>query len=104
MRPDVTIYFIRHGETEWNAEARYQGQADIPMNERGRAQAKRNGESLRPLLPGIAAAESTSPADMQAHASPFRHLILAVLSCDCMADWTAAFSDALASASLPTVK
>jgi probable phosphoglycerate mutase len=57
MRPDVTIYFIRHGETEWNAEARYQGQADIPMNARGRAQAKRNGESLRPLLPAIAAAD-----------------------------------------------
>jgi broad specificity phosphatase PhoE len=57
MRPDVTIYFIRHGETEWNAEARYQGQADIPMNVRGRAQAKRNGESLLPLLPAIAAAD-----------------------------------------------
>ena len=57
MRPDVTIYFIRHGETEWNAEARYQGQADIPMNARGRAQAARNGETLRPLLPGIAEAD-----------------------------------------------
>ncbi len=57
MRPDVTIYFIRHGETEWNAEARYQGQADIPMNARGRAQAKRNGETLRPLLPKIANAD-----------------------------------------------
>ena len=57
MRPDVTIYFIRHGETEWNAEARYQGQADIPMNARGRAQANRNGESLRPLLPAIATAD-----------------------------------------------
>ena len=57
MRPDVTIYFIRHGETEWNAEARYQGQADIPMNARGRAQAARNGETLRPLLPEIAKAD-----------------------------------------------
>ena len=57
MRPDVTIYFIRHGETEWNAEARYQGQADIPMNARGREQARRNGESLRPLLPEIAKAD-----------------------------------------------
>jgi broad specificity phosphatase PhoE len=57
MRPDVTIYFIRHGETEWNAEARYQGQADIPMNTRGREQARCNGLSLRPLLPKIAQAD-----------------------------------------------
>ncbi|MFT4228459.1 histidine phosphatase family protein [Micropruina sp.] len=29
----------RHGETGWNAEGRYQGQADVPLNERGRGQA-----------------------------------------------------------------
>lgn len=57
MRADTTIYFIRHGETDWNAEARYQGQADVPMNEKGRAQAVRNGEILRALLPGIARAD-----------------------------------------------
>jgi broad specificity phosphatase PhoE len=54
MRPGISIYFVRHGETDWNALSRYQGQADVPMNDVGRAQAQRNGEALRALMPGIA--------------------------------------------------
>ena len=34
-----TIYFLRHGETEWNALGRLQGTRDIPLNARGREQA-----------------------------------------------------------------
>lgn len=40
------IYFVRHGQTDWNAERRFQGHLDIPMNDVGRAQAARNGATL----------------------------------------------------------
>ncbi|WFU38917.1 histidine phosphatase family protein [Bradyrhizobium sp. CB82] len=37
--PAPTIYYLRHGETEWNALGRLQGTRDIPLNARGRGQA-----------------------------------------------------------------
>ncbi len=45
-----TIYYIRHGETEWNALGRLQGVQDIPLNELGRRQSVHAGETLAELL------------------------------------------------------
>lgn len=42
----TTIIFVRHGETAWNVELRYQGQGDSPLSEQGVAQAKRVGDFL----------------------------------------------------------
>jgi len=48
------IAFLRHGETDWNVEGRLQGQKDVPLNERGRAQARRNGAAMLAALPDVA--------------------------------------------------
>lgn len=57
LKSGITLYLIRHGETDWNREARYQGQRDIPLNTTGREQARTNGRRLKGLLPAIAAAD-----------------------------------------------
>jgi probable phosphoglycerate mutase len=48
--PAPTIYYIRHGETAWNAEGRFQGSQDIPLNDLGRTQAVAAGGILADLL------------------------------------------------------
>jgi broad specificity phosphatase PhoE len=60
------IYFIRHGETPWNAERRYQGRKDIPLNDKGRGQASQNGLTLAKLF----AERGLDPRSFEWHASP----------------------------------
>lgn len=45
----VTHYILRHGQTDWNAEWRLQGQQNIPLNDTGRQQARENGARLMAL-------------------------------------------------------
>lgn len=48
--PAPVIYYVRHGETSWNAEGRLQGVQDIPLNDLGRRQAAHAGNILADLF------------------------------------------------------
>lgn len=49
------LLFVRHGETDWNAVGRLQGQRDVPLNDRGRGQARQNGALIATRMPEAAA-------------------------------------------------
>ncbi len=43
----IPFWFLRHGETDWNARGLSQGNTDIPLNGIGRAQAERAARTLK---------------------------------------------------------
>ena len=43
----TTVILCRHGETDWNRLGRYQGKTDVPLNARGREQARALARALR---------------------------------------------------------
>jgi broad specificity phosphatase PhoE len=47
------LYFVRHGETDWNREGRLQGQHDVELNAAGRRQAVACGTILSDLLRSV---------------------------------------------------
>jgi broad specificity phosphatase PhoE len=67
-RPPPTLYYIRHGETDWNVAGRLQGRHDVPLNARGRTQALHCGEIVRDLF----ARTGRGPVDFDYVSSPLR--------------------------------
>jgi probable phosphoglycerate mutase len=43
------MLLVRHGETEWNRQKRFQGQIDVPLNDNGRAQGEKVADFLKPI-------------------------------------------------------
>ena len=61
MIPKRPFYFLRHGQTDWNLEGRYQGHSDIPLNATGIAQAQAAAESLGDVPIGRIVSSSADP-------------------------------------------
>lgn len=57
----MTIFLVRHGETEWNRARRYQGWSDSPLTAEGVAQAEALGRRLAMLPDGASAEIVASP-------------------------------------------
>jgi probable phosphoglycerate mutase len=66
MTAKPTVYYLRHGETDWNVGGRLQGRRDIPLNTKGRGQAVHCGEILRDLF----ARDGIDPASLGYMSSP----------------------------------
>ncbi len=54
----VRLLLVRHGETEWNRQGRFQGQIDVPLNDHGRQQASKAGEFLQNVAIDFAVSSS----------------------------------------------
>ena len=66
--PAPIIYYMRHGETDWNVEGRLQGGVDTPLNELGLTQAAHAGRVLARLF----ARQSLDISDLAFVASPLQ--------------------------------
>ena len=64
--PRPVLYYVRHGQTDWNLQFRLQGQHDIPLNAAGRSEAMRCGEILCDLF----ARDGRHPSEFAYVASP----------------------------------
>ena len=64
----MNILLVRHGETDWNRDGRYQGRTDIPLSATGRSQVESLAQRLAHIPIDVAIASPLSRAKSTAQA------------------------------------
>ena len=59
-KKNIEFYFVRHGETDWGKEDILKGPQDLALNESGREQAKKAGNTLKKVLSNVFTARIVS--------------------------------------------
>ncbi|WP_298853927.1 histidine phosphatase family protein [uncultured Ruegeria sp.] len=60
------LFVLRHGETEWNTQGKFQGRKDSPLTENGKSQARKQNEILS-QIPDAPSRVYVSPQDRATH-------------------------------------
>jgi broad specificity phosphatase PhoE len=68
VNADLTLFVVRHADTAWNRERRYQGGQDLPLSAAGRAQADAVARALRDISLGAVYASPLARARQTAEA------------------------------------
>ena len=77
MRPDFPdIWFLRHGQTEWNLDRRIQGRLDSPLTDLGAAQAGAQARLMAPVIAHVLAAGGAVYVSPLGRAQRTAHLAL----------------------------
>lgn len=75
----MRFILVRHGETQWNTNGRFGGYTDVPLNEKGREQAKSAGQKLmdekidRVYCSDLSRATDTAQAILEHHSLPVNY-------------------------------
>lgn len=78
------IYVLRHGQTQWNLQGRYQGRLDSPLTDLGRFQAAQQGVILQQI--GVAGADVAFFTSPQGRALETAHVVAKTLGAAALPD------------------